>query len=86
MKAKLMKVLKWRAKAEWYRLDEPLHGCLDVVVSSRELAADRGLPETLIFPANEHGEPTSFGELPGSNYGSADGEAVLFSLGYEIER
>jgi hypothetical protein len=35
------------------------------VVSSLPLAFDTGLPETLVFPADESGEVTSWGEVAG---------------------
>lgn len=43
-------------------------------------------PETYIFPADEHGEVTDWGELPGSYKGGYDHAEALNGLGYEVPR
>jgi len=71
-----------------YRLSEPLHGYGDdvadeFVVVSAIVAMFSG-PETYIFPGNEAGEVTDWGELPGSFKGSLDHESALRGAGYTV--
>lgn len=40
--------------------------------------------ETYIFPCDESGEVTSWGEMPGSIKDSLDHEAALLEAGYEV--
>jgi hypothetical protein len=40
--------------------------------------------ETYIFPANEHGEITDWGELPGSQRGDVSHEDVLYQIDYLV--
>jgi hypothetical protein len=72
-----------------YRLDPPLrdeyaeNGPFEYVVVSATNAYMTG-PETYIFPADEKGEITSWGELEGSFRGSLDHEKALRNAGYKI--
>lgn len=75
--------------AAHYRLSEP-HGkdwdedfkpVFDVVVST---ASVFGHVETYIFPADETGRVTHWGEMTGSIKGTDSHEEVLREAGYEI--
>lgn len=55
----------------------------EYVVVSATVAMFSG-PETLAFPANANGEVTDWGELAGFR-NCLDHEAVLESMGYEVE-
>lgn len=41
-------------------------------------------PETYMFPADETGKVTDWGELPGSMRGNVSHEQVLLNAGYEM--
>ena len=72
-----------------YRLDPPLSdeysesSPFEYVVVSATHAMFSG-PETYIFPADETGEITSWGELDGSFKGALDHEQALRNAGYEV--
>jgi hypothetical protein len=53
-----------------------------VVVSA--VVACIGGPETYIFPADENGEITDWGELKGSFQGALDHELALANAGYTV--
>lgn len=70
-----------------YRLSEPLRDGEGnphtyVVVSAADVMLTG--PETYIFPANENGEITDFGDLPGSYRGDFDHVRALSGAGYRI--
>lgn len=67
-----------------YRLDPPLCGHEYVRASALAAAFDTGRPETLIFPSDETGEVTDFGELPGSLRGVCDPDEAIRNAGYEV--
>jgi hypothetical protein len=67
------------AYQRFYRLDPPLQGHEYVCVSA-VMVLD---PETLIFPADEQGNITSFLDLDGSFKG-LDHERALRNAGYEV--
>lgn len=82
---------RWKA----YRLSPPLEGNEHVRVSAVDLSetpfvSDIAvfLPgagiETYIFPADERGEVTDWGELPGSYRGGLDHAKALAGAGYSI--
>lgn len=75
-----------KAYQAFFKLDVPLDGHEFVVASAIDYAFDRGMPETLIFPADKDGYITSWGELPGSIYDSADVNAAMESAGYVVVR
>src|SRR5574339_1273772 len=56
-----------------------------VISSGVESTWDNGLPEVYIFPADEHGEVLSWGELPGSQQGTLDHEVVFRNQGYTTD-
>lgn len=72
-----------------FRLDPPMgdeyidEGPIEYVVVSATIAMFSG-PETYIFPANEEGEITSWGELNGSYRGGLSHEAALANAGYTV--
>lgn len=43
-----------------------------------------GEPETYIFPSDENGSVTSWGEMPGSFKGALDHEEALRNAGYTV--
>ena len=63
-----------------YKLDPPVPTEF-VLVSAIQAAFDTGMPETFIFPADEDGKVTSWGELEGSFQGGQDHEKALRGLG-----
>lgn len=67
--------------ARLYRLSEPLEGHTHVIVSA---VASVYVTETYIFPADESGEVTDWGELPGSFRGDTDHEQALNNAGYDV--
>jgi hypothetical protein len=69
--------------ARLYKLSKPLSGHMYVIVSAA-YAMFSG-PETYIFPANEKGEVTSWGELDGSYRGGTDHARALRNAGYEVK-
>lgn len=78
--------------AHLYRLDPPIEdrdydgshlGTYEYVRVSATYAMFSG-PETYIFPADETGEVTSWGELDGSYKGGLDHEEALRGAGYEV--
>ena len=86
MEAKLVKRLtggEFRGDARLYKLSDPLDGHTLVVVSAAVVPFSG--PETYIFPANEQGEITDFGELNGSGRGYLDHREALSIAGYSIE-
>lgn len=76
------------ANQRTYRVTPPIDGHTVVVVSAVTLPGgffgERGGGETYIFPGDEAGIITDFGELSGSQKGTLDHEAVLADLGYTI--
>ncbi len=64
-----------------YRLDPPLDGSEYVVVSA--VVALYSGPETYIFPADETGHITGYGELDGSYRGGLSHETALRDAGYD---
>ncbi len=74
---------EWRGDARLYKLDPPMEDDgrkhEHVVVSAVSVF---GEPETYIFPANQDGAVTDFGELPGSEKGSLNHESALSRAGY----
>lgn len=81
-----------QSDARHYHLDPPLDGHQDVVVSA--VVVNPGNPwidffgqygaETYIFPANEVGEVTDWGELEGSFHGDLDHIRALENAGYVV--
>ena len=78
--------------ARLFKLNPPINESYwDEVPKSHEyviVSAVRAMfsgPETYIFPANENGEVTSFGELPGSFRGGLDHEEALNNAGYDVQ-
>ena len=65
-----------------YKLSKPLEELYDYVIVSA-INNNFGI-ETYIFPANELGEITDWGELDGSQKGIVNPDRVLEDLGYEI--
>lgn len=63
-------------------LSEP-HAGTEFVITSAVSVPYSG-PETYIFPANEAGEVTDWGELDGSFRGGLDHECAIRLAGYEI--
>ena len=78
-------------KAHLYHLDPPLeHTDWNDEVSVHEYVVVSGAyafmygPETYIFPANEDGEVTDWGELEGSFKGYIDHNEALERAGYTV--
>jgi len=74
---------RFRGDARLYRLDND--GDMDLVpyvVVSAVHDPITGIPETFIFPADEQGEVTSWGELDGSFSGSLDHSAAIAAAGW----
>ena len=71
---------RFSGHAALYRLEPPLDGNELVAVS----ATSRFGCETYIFPANDRGEVTDWGELDGSYRGGLDHAEALRRAGYEI--
>jgi len=67
--------------ARLYKLDPPMDGNQYVVVSATIVPFSG--PETCIFPSNEDGKVTSWGELYGSFRGGLDHQQALENAGYE---
>lgn len=83
MKATFIKDLDcFTGEGKMYRLDPPLDGNEFVAVSAANVIFSG--PETYIFPCDENGNVTSWGELEGSFRGSLDHEKAIRSAGYEI--
>ena len=79
-------------EAKLYKLDPPMEetdfdnevvGRHKYVVVSATVAMFTG-PETYIFPSDENGNVTSWGELEGSYRGGLDHETALKNAGYSI--
>ena len=84
MKAIEIKKLEgFTGDARLYRLNPSFYGHKFVVVSAT--VAPFSGPETYIFPADENGEVTSWGELAGSFRGELDHKKALGNIGYEVE-
>lgn len=84
----LKKDLSTGVSYQWHvRLEPPLLDSWSdekyeyVVVSAANVYAF----ETYIFPSDETGKVTSWGELEGSQKGTADHRQVLQDIGYEID-
>lgn len=74
--------------ASLYKLSEPMDGddtdeVFTHVVVSSTVAMFTGA-ETYIFPANEEGDVTDWGELRGSYRGGMLHETALLGAGYEV--
>ena len=83
MKATFIKELEgFNGEAKMYRLDPQLEGH-ELVAVSAVIAMFSG-PETYIFPCDENGVVTDWGELNGSFRGALDHEQALTNAGYEI--
>lgn len=83
MKAKLIKNIQgWAGDARVYQLT-PEHEGYEYVVVSAVNAPFSG-PETYIFPSNEIGEVSDWGELGGSQRRSISHEEILEGLGYLV--
>lgn len=75
-----MEYEKWN-----YETDSICTNCTEyIVVSAISIAFDTARPETFIFPADEDGNITSWGELDGSYQGGMDHGVALKRAGYEI--
>jgi hypothetical protein len=73
--------------ARHYRLSEPLEGNEYVVVSAVEHHVGFfPIIETYIFPADETGKVTNWGELFGSFKGDTNHEKALNGAGYEVSK
>lgn len=70
--------------ANLYKMTPPLSGHDYVVVSAISSAFYTGRAETYIFPANESGQVTGWGELAGSERGTTSHEKVLGNVGYTV--
>ena len=89
---KICKAKNMSGDAALYKLSEPLDGNEYVIVSAVDLASrfqsirahDWDATETYIFPANEAGRVTSWGELDGSQKGTLDHSVALRDAGYEV--
>ena len=74
------------AQQHLYRLSPPLEyegNSHEYVIVSAILSPFSG-PETYIFPSNEQGEVTSWGELPGSTRGILNHKKALRNMGYKV--
>ncbi|QDF14235.1 hypothetical protein SEA_IAMGROOT_62 [Microbacterium phage IAmGroot] len=71
----------FRGEAHLYHVTDGVHE--GYVVVSGVVAFDTG-PETYIFPADEHGNVVSWGELAGSFKGDIDHERALRDAGFTI--
>lgn len=82
--AKFIKVLpNFSGTAHLFRMKPPLEGH-EYVVGSAVVAPYTG-PETYLFPSDETGKVTDWGELDASQRGTLDIEGVLGAAGYEVE-
>ena len=66
-----------------YDVDREREHATDHVIVSAVVAMFSG-PETYIFPANDKGEITDWGELDGSFKGDLDHAQALRNAGYEV--
>lgn len=88
MNKKITKEAKFIKKAdcvgdgELWEMSPPLEGSKFVVTS----IAYAFQVETYIFPANEEGRITDWGELDGSEQGIGDHEVAIKNAGYEVIR
>ena len=83
MKATFIKDLEgFNGEGKMYRLDPPLDGNEFVAVSAVNAMLSR--PDTYIFPWDENGSVTCWGELEGSCRGSLDHDQAIRNAGYEI--
>jgi hypothetical protein len=77
--------VKYFAKENFYsdgpRIDVE-KSTVHVIVSAATIMHES---ETMIFPADEYGEPINFFPLPGSLTGVKDHEKALRNAGYELE-
>lgn len=78
----------WTGRASLYKLSEPMDGedtaeVYTYVVVSAAVTLDHG-PETYIFPSNEKGDVSDWGELRGSYVGGMSHERALMNAGYEV--
>lgn len=78
------KLSGFNGDARLYRLSEP-HDGHDLVIVSAVVVMFSG-PETYIFPADESGEVTDWGEMDGSFRGELDHEQALSNAGYEVSQ
>lgn len=69
--------------AAFYELSEPLDGIEKVIVSA---VSDSHGYETYIFPADNDGDISDWGELEGSMKGTVSHAEVLGAVGYTITR
>lgn len=89
----------YKGHAALFKLSPPMEGHPDwdddgnktirtheFVVLSATIAWDHGSAETFIFPANEEGKVTDWGELPGSKRGTLDHDYILWRKGYQVVR
>jgi hypothetical protein len=73
--AKYIKKLEdWAADSRLYSLSHPLDGHSYIIVTCSK--PDFEKPETLIFGADERGNPIDFAELPGTHGGSNHDEGI----------
>jgi len=83
---------EFTGNARLYKLDPPMSikdwdgeetGKTEFVVVSGAYAMFSG-NETLIFPSDENGKVTDWGDLPGSFRGAIDHEKALTGAGYTL--
>ena len=77
----------YKGRAALYRVNPPIRGWEDdesyslVVLSTSEAF---GHLETLVFPADENGQVTYWGELPSSRRNVASHQQILENAGYTV--
>jgi len=73
----------FNGRASLYKLDPPLDGVHTFVVAYAAAVPYSG-PETYLFPSDETGHITDWGELDGSYRGGLDHGEALRGAGYEV--
>lgn len=74
---------EFRGTAKIYRMEPPHEGSEYVAVSAACVPLSG--EETYIFPCDENGSVTDWGELEGSEHGIYDCEQAIRNAGYEIQ-
>ncbi len=86
--ATFVRGLGWKTDAALYKLSSPFVTYDDEaythVIASSVIAFDHGGPETLVFPAQENGDPINMGDIAGGR-GYMSHEKALRDMGYELQ-
>jgi CDP-diacylglycerol pyrophosphatase len=78
--AKYLRRIDWTADSRLYSLSTKLDGHSYIIVTATK--SEFSEPETLIFGADERGNPIDFEELPGTCVGSINHDEAIIKAGY----